>query len=494
MSTTIDEIPYWTRPQAPSPVFAMTVLAHPSPARIGDHCILAPEDAARGIHRSWPAFSGSTCKAALDTRLVSRRPVFLTLRAEAVDITSGDGRAIRVDQQIAPHHAIPLPKARAGLVVALSNQVWLLVRLRYAAPGHAPVLPDMGIEGPALADLRASVALLAPTDHPVLLRGETGTGKERVAHALHRCSARAHKPFVAINLAALSPDTVVAQLFGHSRGAFTGAVGASGGAFGQAKGGTLFLDEVGEASVDIQAALLRALDTGEVQPLGGPPVVCDVRVVAATDANLEAQQSAGRFRAAFFHRLSGHTIWLPPLRERIEDIPALLLVFLRQELGEDAPRLLDSPPDQPGWLEPQTIQALLDWHWPGNVRELRSVAQWMAVHCRTRSLSTLPPAMYRPASARGTPESDDARIIAALADHDYRVDPAAQALQMARNTLRAHMNRLGIRRAVDLSAEDIEAARAQHADDVVDMARALRVGVHALKVRISSIEAGKAGA
>ena len=211
-----------------------------------------------------------------------------------------------------------------------------------------------------------SIGLAAASDAPVLVLGETGTGKEQVARALHRHSARAGRPFVAVNCAAIPKDLLESELFGHVRGAFTGAVADRPGSFRAADGGVLLLDEIGDMALAVQAKILRVLQEGEVVPLGAhKPVKVDVRVVAATHRDLAAAVREGQFREDLMYRLDVLSIRLPPLRERLADIIPLAEHFLRLAAGGQPPKQLSAT----------AAQALLRHPWPGNVRELRNLAE-----------------------------------------------------------------------------------------------------------------------
>jgi DNA-binding NtrC family response regulator len=220
------------------------------------------------------------------------------------------------------------------------------------------------------------VAQVGPSKASVLITGESGTGKELIADAIHSASPRAKAPFVRLHCAALSETLLESELFGHERGAFTGAVARREGRFKQADGGTLFLDEIGEVSPAIQVKLLRFLQERTFERVGGNETVkVDVRVIAATNRDLEAQIKKGAFREDLFYRLNVVTVDIPPLRERRADIPALASFFLRRYAAENG-KNIDTFSDE-------SLQALLEYRWPGNVRELENVVERAVVLCDT---------------------------------------------------------------------------------------------------------------
>jgi transcriptional regulator with PAS, ATPase and Fis domain len=227
-------------------------------------------------------------------------------------------------------------------------------------------------ESPEFLAAVRSAQVAAATDVTVLLLGESGTGKEMLAQAMHEGSRRADKPFVAINCAALPEALAESELFGHAKGAFTGAVSAASGRIRAAEGGTLFLDEVGELPLAIQAKLLRFLETGEVQPVGETATRrVDVRVIAATHRDLYQEAQSGRFRADLYYRLNVIPLELPPLRERTGDIPLLLSAFTSQLSRQHG---LDRP-----LYQAATLALLERYPWPGNVRELRNLCERMVI-------------------------------------------------------------------------------------------------------------------
>jgi DNA-binding NtrC family response regulator len=238
------------------------------------------------------------------------------------------------------------------------ENVSLKVRLR-----QHDTAPGLITDDPAMKDLLATLERVAPSDLPVLILGETGTGKELVARAVHRLSARADQAFVAINCGAVSENLLESELFGHEKGAFTGAVQRKPGLFEVADRGVLFLDEVGEIVPSVQIKLLRALETKEFFRVGGTrPVRSDVRLVSATNKDLKHATQTGEFREDLYYRLNGVTLRLPPLRERKDDIALLARHFLDRFAPEKK-------------LSPRALQTLQQYSWPGNVRELLMLIQ-----------------------------------------------------------------------------------------------------------------------
>ena len=235
--------------------------------------------------------------------------------------------------------------------------------------------PDFhGVLGrsPRMREVFASLQQVAPTELTVLLQGETGTGKEAVAEAIHRASARAGAALRVVDCTTIPANLAESELFGHRRGAFTGAESDRKGCFEQAAGGTVFIDEIGDLPPALQPKLLRVLERRQVQPLGGAePRTVDVRVLAASNRDLAAEVAAGRFREDLFYRLAVVTVSLPPLRERPEDLPLLIEHFARG----------DGQPSEPLELDSAALQAFAGYHWPGNVRELRNaVERAVALH------------------------------------------------------------------------------------------------------------------
>ena len=246
--------------------------------------------------------------------------------------------------------------------------------------------PEMLGQAPAMQDVFRAIGRLSQSNVTVLITGESGSGKELVARALHKHSPRANGPFVAINTAAIPKDLLESELFGHERGAFTGAQTMRRGRFEQAEGGTLFLDEIGDMPADTQTRLLRVLADGEFYRVGGHvPVKVDVRIIAATHQNLETLVHAGKFREDLFHRLNVIRIHIPRLSDRREDIPTLAKHFLSRAAQELAV--------EPKLLKSETEEYLKNLPWPGNVRQLENTCRWITVMASGREvhIGDLPP-------------------------------------------------------------------------------------------------------
>ena len=290
------------------------------------------------------------------------------------------------------------------LTVARALERRRLVAEQKAAPASAAntKIEDFVGKSAVMLDVYKLVARVAASSATVLVTGESGSGKELVARAIHTHSPRTHEPFVPVNCTALSESLLESELFGHTRGAFTGAVAAKRGLFEMAHGGTLFLDEIGDMGPKMQAQLLRTLQDGEVRPVGGAESIkVDVRLVCATNRDLEAEVKAGKFREDLYFRINVVTIKLPPLRDRPGDIPILVAHFLAK-LGRREGRA-------PATMSPEALQVLGGYHWPGNVRELENAIDRAVAVAKDGVVlpSDLPPEVdvrQRPRAEAGTPQ------------------------------------------------------------------------------------------
>ena len=292
------------------------------------------------------------------------------------------------------------------------------------------------------ASLRAvlvQVAKVAPTDSTVLILGETGTGKELIARAIHKRSRRAAKAFIRVNCAAIPQSLIASELFGHEKGAFTGALQRRLGRFEAADGGTILLDEIGDLPAETQVALLRVLQEREIERVGSShPIVVDVRVIVATNQDLEAAVARGAFRADLFYRLNVFPIAVPPLRERVDDVP-VLVEYLVERFAKRAGKKITR-------IEQRTMTLLQAYDWPGNVRELQNVIERGVVLCEGETFS-IDESWLKAKGAPAPGEQERATIEAALAATKGRVagaTGAAAKLGMPRQTLDSKIRALRI--------------------------------------------------
>jgi two-component system nitrogen regulation response regulator GlnG len=399
--------------------------------------------------------------------VAERHPTLPVIIVSAQNTLSTAVRA----QEVGAYEYLPKPFDLNALVRAVDSA---LARGGAAAEDALAdadrALPLIG-RSPAMQGVYRVIARVVSNDLTVLVSGESGTGKELVARAIHDLGPRAARPFVAINMAAIPRDLIEAELFGHERGAFTGAGQRSAGRFEQAAGGTLFLDEIGDMPLDAQTRLLRVLQSGEFTTVGGAkPIRADVRIVAATNRDLSGAVAAGRFREDLYYRLNVVPIELPPLRDRRSDVGLLAHAFLDRAAAEGLPRRR---------LDTGALAALEAHDWPGNVRELENLMRRLAVLSRDelidaasvratlgdatapeRSPTTLADAVRdlidrvaaeRPGALddgtlydRVLAEVERPLIEAMLRRHGWNQLRAARALGINRNTLRKRLDSLGI--------------------------------------------------
>jgi len=517
----------------------LTIVHHPDPTRVGERVRLPLLSHARArvpIGRAEPLFRASphAVAAPLLSPFVSRKPLWLEGLGEgAVRVDASEaGSRIEVDgAPLAQGLDVARDALERGVVVQIGGHVVLLLHHEQPVERKRPsaVVDELIVGGSErIEQVRAAIERVASDSANVLVRGETGSGKELVAQALHRASARRDRPFVAVNMAAVSPTLAGSTLFGHVRGAFSGADQNHDGLFVRAHGGTLFLDEVGDTPSEVQAALLRVLETGEVMPIGGrAPKAVDVRVVAATDADLDHDIAEGRFRAPLFYRLASNEVRVPPLRERKADIGRLAVHFLMKELaalGRDTllrPALTDESP----WLQASLVARLALYDWPGNVRQLRSVCHALALASESRAglpqdeLARLMPTRSSAPASRSAarppvPEVErvavsEAAVAAppgggrtpasitpdelerALVAADYRLSVAADRFGISRPSMNELVDRHPrLRRAQKLSIEDVRAGQHEAQRTGEPLWRVLQVSERGLKQRMKELGLG----
>jgi DNA-binding NtrC family response regulator len=348
----------------------------------------------------------------------------------------------------------PLDRDRVLLTVRNAHQMRRLrgeneaLRLRLSESQQ-----EMVGSSSALESVRKVLQKVAPTPARVLILGENGSGKELVARLLHDLSDRAAGPFVDVNCAAIPKELLESELFGHEKGAFTGATEQRKGKFEQADGGTLFLDEVGDMSLDAQAKVLRVIEEQRVQRVGGSqPIPVDVRLVAATNKDLKKESEAGTFREDLYYRLAVVPVVVPPLRERTQDVPVLAATFLQQfaaKMGREAPELTDAAR---AWLGRQP--------WPGNVRQLRNVMERCAIlvegpridvrdleQLTTPSQASAGPDVFRTAHTFEEFKNESERLFLQmrLQANEWNVKRTAESLGMQRSNLYKKMERYGLK-------------------------------------------------
>jgi len=497
----------------------LTVLAHFDPAYIGAMAIVEQVTKLSRQDLQFTLLDGE--ERTLDDPFLSRKPLELRLEGDEVvlDTSSGVPRIMRDGKRLASAtpERIPAQELERGVVLNITDRVAMLLHRR-GIPHRPPVEEELGLVGvsEAIARLRRMVRKVGPTPLNVLICGESGTGKELVASAVHHSSDRAMRPMETLDMAAVTPTLASSEIFGHNRGAFTGAERSHIGALERAHESTLFLDEVGDTPPNVQPLLLRALESGEIRPVGAATTKSvDVRVLAATDIDLDAAITSGGFRASLFHRLCGFRIDVPPLRTHREDIGVLALHFLRQELARmGASHCLDADARK-NWLSATTIAKLAAYHWPGNVRQLRNVTRQLAIltcdeayfgegvdidallpttpdepaNSASRDLWSEVSAPDSSSSYRPPDEVHEEELLGALRAHRWALAPAAKALGVSRTSLYAMIERSNkVRKAVDLSAADIEDALELHDRDTTRAALELEVSEHALKIRMKALD------
>ena len=468
----------------------LSIVAHSDPRRLGERALLTgllmrlPFELARARGQFAPAHGGEP--SVLADPFMSRTPIVLRAGAsvDSVRLDIPRGSPLHLDGCPVGGQVRELD-ARAlasGCVLRVSSRTTLLLH-RTSQPPSTPLHELVG-ESDEMRALRAKLLRAAESDGHVLITGETGTGKELVARALHQHSERRRGPFVAVNMATLTESIAPSALFGHVRGAFTGADARHRGVFERAHGGILFLDEIGETPQTVQPMLLRALETGCVAPVGAErDQKPDVRIIAATDAQLEHDVHTGRFRSALFHRLCALSLRVAPLRERRVDIPLLLAHFLA---------LRGVPAADAAPLRAAELERLLCHPFSGNVRELRNLARALAegeslgaalgAPVRSPNPHDLEPEVARSGHA---PPLEEAELLGALRKHDFKPDAAARSLGIPSGTMHYLMERSpSVRRARDLSDAEIVSVVRGCRGDLCEAARQLEVSARALRMAV----------
>jgi DNA-binding NtrC family response regulator len=384
----------------------------------------------------------------------------------------------------------PLP---VGARLNIEDRATLLFTRRRMAPGDTR-LGFVG-ESDVMWSVRDTLRRLAVSSKPVLVTGETGTGKELAARAVHRCSGRPEDRFRALNCAALPANLIESELFGHERGAFTGAERRREGLVGEADGGTLFLDEIGDLPLEAQAKLLRFLAEGRFKRVGATAEVpADVKVIAATHRDLPQMVEAGHFRQDLYQRLGPAAVTMPPLRERREDIPLLVVAYLRQ--AEDRGLFTFEPAStRAPRIGRAFFDALMNHDWPGNVRQLQGVVERLVLFGPAAALAALAAAKAKSPpngdkkARRSRPPTED-EILEALEDADFVKAKAAGTLGVSRNTLDKYMRAYDLLAPMALTDKQLEDGIARHGGDLEATARELRISLRGLKLRLRLLRDG----
>lgn len=524
------------RGTAKARLLTLTIAHHPDPERVGERVRLPLLSLAQirvAVGRGEPSFRSARHPNAnpLHTQFISRKPFWLEgLGDDAVRVDARQsGSHLEVDG-VPVQTTLDLEPAaiERGVTLKVGSHVVLVLHKERDLPFSGSSLDERLIgQTEAMLDVKAAVARVAPDRAAVLIRGETGSGKELVAAAIHEASPRQGRPFVAVNMAAINASLASSELFGHVRGAFSGADQNHDGFFVRAHGGTLFMDEVGDTPNDVQATLLRVLETGEVMPVGGrSSKLVDVRIVAATDADLDRAITDGRFRGPLFYRLAANEIRLPPLRERRADIGRLLYAFLAHGLAaRGRGRLLENPRgEDPPWLKARLVARLIRYDWPGNVRQLKSICHALALASDSpegladAELDRLLPSrvptgngLLRPhvpdlrpdsritieTEAPPSPPKTPARsptsitheeLERVLASVEYRLSLAADHFGISRPTMNELVDKHPrLKRAQRLSAEEIQSALTESRRTAVPAWRLLAVSERGLKQRMREL-------
>lgn len=372
--------------------------------------------------------------------------------------------------QLGARDFLEKPLARDRLLVALRNALKHQAAMEELQELRAQLGRfDMVGGGPAMQRIFSLIQRAAPSEGRVLITGENGTGKELIARALHQHSRRKGGPFVKLNCAAVPHDLIESELFGHEKGAFTGAVSVRRGKFELAHEGTLFLDEIGDMPAAMQSKLLRVLQEGELERVGGAETLkVDVRVIAATNKNLEKEIAAGRFREDLYYRINVVQIHSPPLRERREDLPDLIDTFLREACAKNGRRPLA--------LSPDALAVMSAYDYPGNVRELRNLVERLAILCegpvvsRTDALELLPRGRPLPPMPEPTVGGDAAPVQPPASALPPAAEPAAPA---GPGGWRPRVDQTFREQVEDAEREIIQRVLAHTHDNVTEAARIL---------------------
>ncbi|MFT5993424.1 MAG: two-component system nitrogen regulation response regulator GlnG [Flavobacteriales bacterium] len=496
-----------------STLLTLTIVGHPDLRRCGEYTLVRGKTAVSRLEPTFTRTDGSSTGPIVDPFISRRATITLRAREGAVTITREQPNAdVKVGGEVLGDSAvIPLEQLDQGVVLELQSRVALLLHYRNSLPSLDD-LADPHVVGTSdsLRRVRQRIEAVAQTHASVLVLGDTGVGKELVAQAIHRHSTRSRARLVSVNVGALEPSVLASTLFGHVKGAFTGADRDRAGLFREADGGTLFLDEIGDAPAEVQRALLRVLETREIVPVGSDRAErVDVRLIAATDAELTPEAAEGPVRSQLLHRLAQFVVDVPPLRDRCEDIGALFLHFVRQQLAElgALDRLINDSRASTPWIGSDIVRELYLYEWPGNVRELRNAAMrsvidslrlpklrldW-GVRTETTGAHARVPQRLEPVAdapsdkpLRSLGDITKSELLEALRRVDWRPVPAAELLGVSKTSIYQLIRSTPeVPESGKLTPAEIEDALHESAGDVPAAARSLCVPVRGLKVRMT---------
>lgn len=497
----------------------LTVMYHPDISRVGDYVVLDALERGADVQLGRNILEFVDLQSGLSGPLadlhVSRNPLIFGRRGDGYSLSVPEtGSQVQVDGERVNGASLHVSRdaLQRGMSIELASRVLLHWQLSQPPTTEGnTVAPGLLGQSAVLAEVRHAIAQVAPLDIDVLVLGESGTGKELVAQAIHSAGPQASQQLVTVNIPAIPPSLCASELFGSVHGAFTGSRGNQTGYFEQANGSTLFLDEIGDAPLEVQATLLRALESREIHPVGGTPIRLDLRVISATDADLEAGISNHSFKSALRHRLAGFEIRLPALDERGVDVAVLALHFLNEQFASfgDCDRLAKDGADDGAAGQWVAVFGLLaSYSWPGNVRELRNMMCQIAVHNRDMVGVVLPGDVRQTLMGDTRPASKDAggkvaespgksskavvteqQVREALSHCWWEPTDAARMLHIKRQTIyRLFKTSSTLRAASDVDIGELKVSHEKHAGRLDDICRDLEVSRAGLRRRLGDLK------
>jgi two-component system nitrogen regulation response regulator GlnG len=496
----------------------LTIAYHPDTSRVGEVMPLMEFLSGQRceLNRETDGFRkpGETASRALGTDFISRKSVvFEAPKNGGMQISCEEGVPAKIEgKELSGKISCIHADLQKGIVIVLGNAIVLLFHFLDKSILQSNALPCLGFIGnsTAMNKTRRSILYAADASNPVLIRGETGVGKELAAIAIHEQSARKKKNLITINIAGIPVGLAASELFGQKKGAFPDAKEDKRGAFSLADGSTLFMDEIGDISHDIQMLILRAVEYGEIQVVGGSPQKVNVRLIAATDSDLEQLMEEGRFKRPLFERLQETIVTILPLRERREDIGVLFFHFFRTALAsnQELDKLDKQLEAENLWFPTELMEKLINYSWPGNIRELRNFASQIAAVNRGETHFVMSEALWRkligsdstpaPNTILQAPKSEiprrsvvdisDAEILNALKQNSFNITNAADTLGVTPQRLHDRINESpDLPKAGRLTLEQVVACRTLFNGDIEQMAAHLQVSSKGLKLRMKQL-------